>query len=213
MMSGAVSSLGRISNDRAHSPTSLPRSASTFFIHWQYLQHRPDPTLRNSSSFLKIRISAYGSRIALLARIETASPWRLPTRGGCDFATLRIEFAHDVHEQLSLLDGVLDRDVRVLGGRSPVSRQARFRGRAVARPHRHVTTQTLKGTLQCRHIYQPDGAAGQVEHQFLNTGLAVHAAVTPRRLGPERSFVSGMRPCVIHTLPSPQNPVRFTTSR
>ena len=33
----------------------------------------------------------------------------------------------------------------------------------------------------------PDGAAGQVEHQFLNTGLAVHAAVTPRRLGPARS--------------------------
>ena len=84
--------------------------------------------------FLKIGISAYGSRIALSVRIETACPLRLPTRGVGDFATLRTEFAHDVHEQLSLLDGVLDRDVRVRGRRTPMFAQARFRGRAVARP-------------------------------------------------------------------------------
>ena len=34
--------------------------------------------------------------------------------------------------------------------------------------------------------------------------------ITSRHSGPERSFVSGMRPCVIQTLPSPQNSVRFT---
>ena len=41
----------------------------------------------------------------------------------------------------------------------------------------------MKGTLQCRHIYQPDGAAGQVEHQFLNTGLAVARGGHPTTFG------------------------------
>ena len=48
---------------------------------------------------------------------------------------LRVEFAHDVHEQFSLLDGVVDGDVGVSGHRVPVPRHTRFRRRAVALPH------------------------------------------------------------------------------
>ena len=47
---------------------------------------------------------------------------------------------------------------------------------------------TLNGRTERQRIESvrvPGGAAGEVEHQFLNTGLAVHAAVIRRFLDAE----------------------------